>query len=135
MKGGEAHRGTPARGSLLLGVGFLRKPFSHGPGGFSAPVHAVVLGRSRAMGLPWICNGSLGLGLFPSRRRGAGKPPQRPRPALRKSREGVWSIPEAAPAPGLLVVRAPKHAEAKQDQLPGFSAGAMGFQAHGVMQE
>lgn len=135
VEGGEACRGTPAWGSLILGVGFLQKPFSHSPGGSSTPVRALVLRRSRAMGLPWIFNGSLGLGLFPSHRQGVGEPPQCPCPAHQKSRERVWSIPEAAPAWGLPVVRASKHAKAKRDRLPGFNTGAMGFPTHSMMQE
>lgn len=79
------------------------------------------------MGLPWVQNGSQGLGMFSSLRQGVGEPPQHPCPALRKGRERVWSIPEAAPAPGLPAVRAPKHAEAKPDWLPGSSAKAPGL--------
>lgn len=104
---GEACRGTPAWGSLLLSVGCPRTGCSHGPGGSSAPVTARALGGGCAMGLPWVSHGSRGL--FPSRRQGRGSGA---RLLPTSGAGGVWSVPEDAPAPGFPVVRASKLAEA-----------------------
>lgn len=64
VEAGEAPRGTLNWGPPSWVWDSCKSPF----------LTALVLGRSCAMELPWIFNGSLGLGLFPSHRKGAGEP-------------------------------------------------------------